>query len=300
MEEPVTRRLTMLVTSRKGVPQGTVLGPLCFLVFINDLPEVVNTDTCVRLFADDCLLYRSIKGQDDINQLQQDLDAVYQWGIKWGMRFNVKKCNMLIVARERAPSNTHTRFYTMNGQIVRPVLEAVYLGVSFTHNFSWDSHIRSVESKASRTLGFLKRNLKGAPYHLRALAYTSMVQSTMDYAGAIWDPHQKTKADKLERVHNRAARWALRQRHTGAASVGTMLSELGWSTMSERRRRQRLLLVWKVMTGAVDIKPEEVGLHRAARRTRSRPKPPQTHPARRVRRTFTALACDKYSDDSRF
>ena len=135
--------------------------------------------------------------------------------------------------------------------------------LSFTHNFSWDSHIRSVESKASRTLGFLKRNLKGAPYHLRALAYTSMVQSTMDYAGAIWDPHQKTKADKLERVHNRAARWALRQRHTGAASVGAMLSELGWSTMSERRRRQRLLLVWKVMTGAVDIKPEEVGLQRA-------------------------------------
>ena len=157
---------------KSGVPQGTVLGPLCFLVFINDLPEVVSPGTAVRLFADDCLLYRSI-GRDkqaDINTLQQDLNAVYEWGIRWGMRFNVLKCNMLIVARERAPSETHTRFYTMNGEPIRPVLEAKYLGVTLTHNLFWGSLIREAESEANRTLGFPNSNLKGAQYRLRALA----------------------------------------------------------------------------------------------------------------------------------
>ena len=152
---------------KSGVPQGTVLGPLCFLLFINDLPNAVSSDTAVRLFADDCLLYRSVNDQADVDQLQQDLNAVFDWGLKWGMRFNVKKCHMLIVARERTLSTTHARFYTMNGDVVRPVEEATYLGVTLTHNMSWDSHIRSVEAKASRTLGFLKRNLKGAPYYLR-------------------------------------------------------------------------------------------------------------------------------------
>ena len=74
-----------------GVPQGTVLGPLLFLCHINDLPRVVDTQTAVRLFADDCLLYRSIQSPEDHLQLQRDLNALAEWGLAWGMRFNVKK-----------------------------------------------------------------------------------------------------------------------------------------------------------------------------------------------------------------
>ena len=82
------------------------------------------------------------------------------------------------------------------------------------------------------------------------MAYTSMVQSALDYSGAIWDPHKKTAAEKLEHVQNRAARWALRERSRDAATVSTMLQQLGWSTLAERRRRQRVTLLWKVLTGA--------------------------------------------------
>ena len=106
---------------RSGVPQGTVLGPLCFLIFINDLPEVVSPGTMVRLFVDDCLQYRSIPAvdaQNDIDLLQKDLNAVHEWGVRWGMKFNVAKCNMLIVACARTLPETHTRFYTMNGDIM--------------------------------------------------------------------------------------------------------------------------------------------------------------------------------------
>ena len=87
---------------KSGVPQGTVLGPLCFLLFINDLPDAVSPGTAVRLFADDCLLYRSVNDQANVDQLQQDLNAVFNWGLKWGMRFNVKK-------RPHAHRRTRTR-----------------------------------------------------------------------------------------------------------------------------------------------------------------------------------------------
>ena len=77
-----------------GVPQGTVLGPLLFLLFINDLPSVVAPDTTCRLFANDCLLYREIHSQDDQLQLQRDLKSLEDWNIFWGMNFNAKKCNI--------------------------------------------------------------------------------------------------------------------------------------------------------------------------------------------------------------
>ena len=84
-----------------GVPQGTVLGPLLFLLHINDLPSCVNSK--VRLFADDCLLYREIKINQDQIDMQRDLDALMDWGSTWGMKFNAKKCNIMRVSRSRKP-----------------------------------------------------------------------------------------------------------------------------------------------------------------------------------------------------
>ena len=83
------------VTVDSGVPQGTVLGPLLFLCHINDLPDSVKST--VRLFADDCLLYRNIKTQRDHTLLQQDLVSLEKWAKDWGMRFNAKKCYTLSI-----------------------------------------------------------------------------------------------------------------------------------------------------------------------------------------------------------
>ena len=91
-----------------------------------------------------------------------------------------------------------------------------------------------------------------------------MVLSTMDYAAAIWDPHEKTKTALLERVQNRAARWARRERGREAATVSSLHKILGWTTLEERRRRQRLTLVWRVLKGELDVVPAEVGLVPAA------------------------------------
>ena len=88
-----------LVTVDSGAPQGTVLGPILLLLHINDLPSVISSK--VRLFADDCLVYREIKSRQDQNDLQKDLNLRETWGSTWGMRFNAAKCNIMRVSRKQ-------------------------------------------------------------------------------------------------------------------------------------------------------------------------------------------------------
>ena len=101
-----------LVTVDSGVPQGTVLGPILFLLHINDLPSVISSK--VRLFADDCLVYREIKSRQDQNDLQKDLNLLASLGSTWGMRFNAAKCNIMRVSRKQTPIPYQ---YELSGQV---------------------------------------------------------------------------------------------------------------------------------------------------------------------------------------
>ena len=114
-----------------GVPQGTVLGPLLFLIHINDLPSVVTSQ--VRLFADDCLMYRPVHSLAD----QLALLALERWGDAWGMRFNAAKCEIMQVYR----GHGLVHFYTLCGQVLSVVEEAKYLGVLISNDLSWSPHI---------------------------------------------------------------------------------------------------------------------------------------------------------------
>ena len=102
------------VTMDSGVPQGTVLGPQMFLIFINDLPSDVSADSRVRLFADDCLLYWTVWCQNDQVQLQKDLTALFNWSKRWGMRFNAKKCEIMSITRA---ADTLERMYSLDGEV---------------------------------------------------------------------------------------------------------------------------------------------------------------------------------------
>ena len=108
-----------------GVPQGTILGPLLFLLHINDLPSVVSSK--VRLFADDCLIYRNIKNKEDQIALKKDLTFIENWGNTWGMRFNAAKCNIMRVTRNPKLFN-----YSLTGQVLEEVMDAKYLGGGVT------------------------------------------------------------------------------------------------------------------------------------------------------------------------
>ena len=239
-----------------GVPQGTVLGPLLFLVHINDLPSVVDPTTAVRLFADDCLLYRSIHSVADHVQLQRDLDALVLWGNCWGMRFNAKKCHVLHLARTQSPP---VRFYQINGIVLGVKQSATYLGVLISSDLGWKVHTSDLAHKAHQRLGFARRNLRGAPFKYRELAYTSLVRPLMEYCDTVWDPTVKDYSDKLERVQRKAARWAKGQPYRrdnhkyDETSVTQLLKELNWMELKDRRQKHRETLLYKILNNLIAI-----------------------------------------------
>ena len=132
-----------------GVPQGSVLGPVLFFIFINDLPE--NIRSSIRLFADDCVLYRNIKSSMDCQILQDDLNSLAQWETDWQMKSNVTKCHSMRVTRH--PPDKHIQFdYTLHQQRLKQVQSAKYLGITITDVLDWGQHISEISTKATKGL----------------------------------------------------------------------------------------------------------------------------------------------------
>ena len=138
-----------------GVQQGTVLGPLLFLIFINDLPNLVSEGTFIRLFADDCLVYRLIRSPDDQRILQEDLHRLHNWTKIWGMRFNPAKCQIMHLSRTK----TVSKYYKLCNVILETVESAKYLAITISKDLRWHNHICAVAKKCNSTLHFISRNL---------------------------------------------------------------------------------------------------------------------------------------------
>ncbi len=238
---------TAEVTS--GVPQGTVLGPLLFLTFINDLPEETSSDA--RLFADDCLLYREIKTSADTEILQRDLTALERWESTWQMAFHPQKCTVNHISTKRHPTQTD---YILHGHTLQQESASKYLGVTISSNLKWDRHISNTTSKANRTLGFLRRNLKGCSTKVRSLAYQTMIRPTLQYATTAWNPHTATLKQQLEKVQRRAARFTMRQyQDRDPGSVTKLLTTLGWAPLETRRTKASLIMLYKIRHNLIDI-----------------------------------------------
>ncbi len=138
-----------------GVPQGSVLGPLLFLAYINDLPQ--NVQSRVRLFADDTAVYLTIATQQDSQTLQDDLLALEIWEQKWDMHFNPSKCQVIHITKCKKPIDTT---YYLHNTKLQATTNAKYLGVAISDDLSWNTHIDNITKKANQTLGFLRRNIK--------------------------------------------------------------------------------------------------------------------------------------------
>jgi hypothetical protein len=248
---------------RSGVPQGTVLGPILFLAHINDLPSVITSE--VRLFADDCLVYRNITSDQDQQQLQHDLDALSTWSRTWGMKYNPSKCNILSISRRR--SKLHYP-YALEGQTLEHVAQAKYLGIQLRDDLKWSTHVQDITAKASRTLGFLYRNLSTCPLKLKNTAYLALVRPLLEYSAAAWDPHLAKDIKLLENVQRRAARFVLNLHPKDHTSITTAIKNLKWQTLQIRRRNQRLTFVYKMINDLIAV-PVLDYLTRASTRTRS-------------------------------
>ena len=228
-----------------GVPQGTVLGPLMFLIYINDITE--NISSQLKLFADDCLLYRAIRTEQDALLLQKDLDSLSQWATIWQMRFNPSKCTVMRCTRSQTPFTTN---YFLCGSTLSTSHNHQYLGVTLDDQLSWSAHIINVANKATRMLNFIKRHLSKCSQDTKTTAYLLLVRPVMEYASVAWDPHYQTQISLLEKVQRRAARWVLSD-YSYHSSVTNMLNKLKWLPLSKRRKQQRLNLYYPILSNNV-------------------------------------------------
>ena len=135
------------VTVTSGVPQGTVLGPLLFILYLNDLPEGISSQ--VRLLADDCILYREINTLNDCQDLQKDINTLCNWESKWQMKFNIDKCYIMHVTHKR---NALLMTYNMNGRPIEVTASHNYLCISINNKLSGPSILATQFQRQIRSL----------------------------------------------------------------------------------------------------------------------------------------------------
>ena len=192
------------------MPQGSVIGPLLFILYVNDLSEETK-NTTAALFADDSKCYREIQSPADRDLLQTDLDSMHNWSISWQLKFNVYKTLLLLYLRRSRKRNSPTYSYHPNNQPVKIVANQFDLGVVVSNDHKWSPHIASCTAKANRLLGFLRRNCSQmTDTRCRRLLYLSLVRSHLSYASEIWAP-QASSRDRaiLEGVQRRVTKFVL-------------------------------------------------------------------------------------------
>ena len=232
-----------------GVPQGTVLGPILFLIYINDIVNGLKSN--INLFADDCALYRKIESEEDNRVLQDDLNLLHSWGIRWSMDFNVSKCFSMTVTLNR---NIIHSTYHINGVPVENLDSYKYLGVYISSKMQWNKTVDHMIGKANKTLGLLKRNFSSCSSHIKEKLYLSLVRPHLEYSCEVWSPSTKDLKHRLEMVQRHAARF-VKNDYQQTASVTAMLKELNWDTLESRRTRFQLKYVHKMLSNQVALNP---------------------------------------------
>ena len=159
------------------------------------------------------------------------------------MSFYPEKCKVLTISRKKQPIMNS---YTLHGQQLEHVTTAKYLGVSITSDMKWNQQITNICRKASNTMNFLKRNLNIRNANIKEKVYKSLVRLTLEYACTTWDPYLKEDKHRIEMVQRREARYVVNKYHN-TSSVTSMLEELKWPTLEDRRQRDRLVLMYKIV-----------------------------------------------------
>jgi len=178
-----------------GVLQGTVLGPLMSLLYINDIDTNITSSIC--LYADDCVLYRVIKSPQDRALLQQDLNQFVQWTQTWQMKLNIGKC--VSMSCTRSPASTPAVYY-ISENALEIVDQHDYLGVRLHSSMTWSYHIQLKVNKATKVLNLIKRALRNCTKEVKESAYLTLVRPILEYAAIVRDPHQKYLIDNVEKI----------------------------------------------------------------------------------------------------
>lgn len=230
-----------------GIPQGSVLGPLFFLLFINDIVE--NIPVKIRLFADDCILYHEIRSDADQAILNSSLSVLATWCLEWQMSINLRKTVSMTITRKQ---KSLPFVYSINGQNLSSVKQYKYLGLVITSDLRWNNHVAHIKKKAMKKLGYLRRTLARSTSNIKLLAYKTYIRPLLEYATVVWGPYTQSNISEIENIQRKAVRFIFNsyRRHT---SVSALLQDANLETLEVRRYRERLKMLYLIYHEHVKI-----------------------------------------------
>ena len=241
-----------------GVPQGSILGPLLFLIFINDIVKDIGAS--IRLFADDTSVYIVVETpQSAATILNGDMSTINDWSKLWLVNFNAAKTLSMVVSR-KVNKPIHPPLFMNNVQI-NETQSHKHLGVTFSSTCLWTDHIENICEKAWVRLNLMRALKFRISRKSLEQMYISFIRPLLEYCDSVWDNSSTETKKKLETIHIEAARTI-----TGATklcSIDKLLVELGWETLQSRRDKHKLVIFYKIMNGLTpdylrDLVPPQV------------------------------------------
>ena len=222
-----------------GVPQGSVLGPVLFLIYINDLDSKVISK--LAKFADDTKLCKTVENMEGLLALQRDLDSLNEWASEWQMSFNVDKCKVVHVGHNNSCSK-----YSLGNTELNSAVKETDLGVVIDNTLKFSEQCSTAVKSANRTLGLIKRTIKSRSKDIIVKLYKALVRPKLEYCVQAWRPFLRKDIDNMERVQRRATRMITECK---GQSYECRLKTLGLISLEERQTRGDLIQVFKLIKG---------------------------------------------------
>ena len=226
------------------MPQGSVLGPVMFILYVNDIPEHVKS--LVKIFADDTKLYSSAA---NYTELQNDLDSLVKWAKDWELTFNVDKCKVMHYGQ-----NNNNHEYTMDGKVLKSADEECDLGVTFQKDLKFSKHIAVKINKANSILSLLNRSFKFIDKYAFIKLYTALIRPHVEFANVIWYPHLRKDIESIERLQMRATKLIPGIKDL---SYEDRLRELQLPSLAHRRLRGDAIQTFKIIKCLDDCNKEK-------------------------------------------
>ena len=246
-----------------GVPQGSVIGPLLFLLYVNELPGVVESS--MKMFADDTKLYRVIKTNNDIETLQRDLDELSDWSSKWLLKFNAGKCKTMHLGYHNEDHQYTMKTDSGDRINLETTTEEKDVGVWLANNLKPSYHCGKAAKKAMSSLGLVKRTFKYIDLHSLPKLYNSYVRPHLEYCVQAWCPYLKKDIAELEKVQRRATKLVPSLRNL---PYEDRLRSLNMYSLFCRRVRGDLIEAYKLMTGKEKVDSSQFFLPATVKSTR--------------------------------
>ena len=232
-----------------GVPQGTVLGPVLFLVHILAMCSSLSQGTSSSSFADDTRIWRGVSTTEDCSTLQADLQSVYSWAANTNMDFNCGKFEWMRYSAGSITPPNH-QYVAPDGSAINQKSDLKDLGVRMASDLSFDLQIEKVVTTSSQMVGWGLRTFRNRGKHLMMVLMKSLVQPHLDYCSQLWSPFSQNQINRLENVQKSLVR-QIRERGLVGLHYWQKLQYLRLYSQERRRERYQMIFIWKLSQGLV-------------------------------------------------